>query len=115
MNAENIIEQSRNNLLLTGELNDFQLKNLKSWPAVLFDNLDKTKIKFDFTLDEDSEQENALGIHAGTVEFDFYFSKGVKTSKELKQQKLGNLTMWVKFMFWSDTKVVFKRKGKLWT
>ncbi|HLD91649.1 MAG TPA: hypothetical protein VI911_11680 [Patescibacteria group bacterium] len=114
MEPNNVVEQDRTNLLLTGVVSDFQLQNLKIWPKLVFDNLDTFNLKYDFCLDENSEKENSLGIYSGTVEYDFIFKKGSKVSKKTKERALHDIANWVRFLFWSDTEVIFKRKGKRW-
>ena len=85
---ENIIEQHKKNLLINGELSDFQLENLKKWPLILFDNIEQVAIKYDFQLDEDSKESNALGLCAGIIEFDFKFKKRTRISTSEKNDRL---------------------------
>lgn len=115
-NTTDMINEHKANLLLSGNLSDFQVKNLKSWPYIVFDlnKLENVEIKYNFKLNEDSEQSNALGVYAGEVSFDFQFKKNIRIYKKEKEKALGDLTLWTKFLFWNNTEVKFKRNGKLW-
>ena len=109
---ENIINAHRQALIISGSLSDFQLKNLKTWPFLLLNDLAKLKIKYDFN-SNDPEATNAQ-LSAGTVTFDFKFSKQVDRNSEQIISRLETLTMWTKFLFWKDTEVIFKKGGKKW-
>jgi len=113
--SNELIDKHKTTLLLTGELSDFQLTNLKAWPMILFDGLEQVTINYDFKLDENSEKENALGLCAGIISYDFEFSPNARITKKQKEQKLTQLTFWTRFLFWNDTEVVFKRRGRKWT
>jgi hypothetical protein len=113
-NAEQIIQESKTALLMTGELTEFQLTNLKNWPMIVFNDLEKVILKYDFQLDGASKDANALGLCAGTIEYNLIFAPKTKISKEKKEEGLTLLTQWTKFLFWNDTQVIFKKGGKKW-
>jgi len=99
---------------LTGKLSDYQLTNMKTWPFVVFDNLEKVTIEYNFekeTIDEITK-EKIIVLYAGFVTYDFVFKTEVK--EEQKEKALQALTVWTKFMFWKDTEVNFKKEGKEW-
>ena len=115
-NTTDMVSEHKANLLLSGNLSDFQVKNLKSWPYIVFDldKLENVEIKYNFKLNEESEQSNALGVYAGEVIFNFKFKKRIKIKQSEKEKALSDLTLWTKFLFWNDTEVKFKRNGKPW-
>ena len=110
---EQTIASHRQALLISGNLSDFQLKNLKTWPFLLFYNLETVSIEYDFS--NDSATDNTMNsLCAGKVTFDFKFNKRTyRTSKETVEA-LNNLTNWTKFIFWNDSEVSFKTNGKMW-
>ena len=65
--TESIIEDHKKMVIMTGSLSDFQLNNLKTWPFLLFDELETAEITYDFTklVGEQSE------LSPGTVQFNF--------------------------------------------
>lgn len=115
--TKDTISQHKTNLLLTGELSDFQLQNLKTWPMIVFQkhSLEKVSIHYDFKLDGNSEIANSLGLHAGKITYDFDFKANARITKKEKERCLNHLTFWVKYLFWNDTEVNFKRRGRPWT
>lgn len=111
------INEHRQMTILSGNLSDFQLKNLKLWPFVVFDNLDKTIIKYDFIklIKNPKTDEEERHVYSGKVSYDFIFKSNTEISLKTKQFALKNLKLWVKTMFWNDTVVEFKKGGKEWT
>ena len=110
-----IVEEHRKMLVLSWELSDFQLKNLKTWPFLLFDNIDKVEISYDFTKTIQENDEEVEDLCAGKIEFNIIFNKNTKIKKEVKEKGLETLSLWTKFLFWNDTEVIIKRNGKIWT
>lgn len=107
-----IVDEHRKMVMMTGNLSDFQLQNLKSWPYIVFDKeiLESAKITYDFTKLIAEEEE----LSPGTVQYDFNFKAGTKLNREETKKKLELLKLWVKFMFWKETEVRFLRAGKKW-
>ena len=106
-----IVDDHKKMLIMTGNLSDFQLDNLKKWPFILFDKeLDRVSVKYDFTKTVANEEE----LSAGLVTYDFEFKKNTKMSREETKKKLDLLTLWTRFLFWKETKVDFQRTGKKW-
>jgi hypothetical protein len=101
------IEEHKQMLILSGNLSDFQLENLRQWGRLLFNNVKAVTVNYDFS----SNKPNQL-VSAGTVEFDFTFDKDEVI--ENKDKKLEELTNWVRFLFWSDTKIMVKKNGEIW-
>lgn len=110
--TSNIVDEHRKMVVLTGNISEFQLKNIKAWPFIIFDqDLLKCEIKYDFTDIVEVEKDLAKTLNAGVVEYDFYFKKDPMDKVSLR---LAQLSLWTRFMFWEDTGVVFKKEGKLW-
>lgn len=97
---EKMLEDHKKMLIMTGNLSDFQLENLKTWPFIVFDNVSKVEIEYDFSevlkndLGEDTE-----GIGAGKVTFN------LSADKVPKEDQIEKLRNWTKFLFWKDTEV----------
>jgi len=105
-----IIEDHKKMVMMTGNLSDFQLNNLKTWPFLLFDSLESAEITYDFTkLVAESEE-----LSPGTMQYNFKFKKDTKLDRERTKKQLETLSLWVKFMFWKETEVRFLRAGKKW-
>lgn len=103
--SEKLVNDHRQMLLLSGNLSDFQLENLKKWPFVVFGtDLKQAEIHYDFKLEE-AQEEDMAGISAGSVHFKFTFNK--QPDKELADKGLSMLKIWTKFLFWQDTVVTF--------
>jgi hypothetical protein len=110
--AEQVVNEHRQMFLLTGNLSDFQLENLKKWPFIIFGkDLKKAEIAYDFKM-EQPDDVNARDLKAGSVTFDLFFKK--KPEQDFIASGLAMLQVWTKFMFWSDTEVILKLKGKKW-
>jgi hypothetical protein len=100
---EKAIEDHRNMLILSKNLSDFQINNLKTWPMLVFDNVDKCEIDYNFFDDNGN-------FVPGHVHFNFTFKDGipshqVKTATE-------NLNSWVKSVFFSSTEVKLLNEGE---
>jgi len=107
---QNVVEEHKKMVIMTGNLSDFQLKNLKTWPFLVFDGLESVEVSYDFTkLIDDAET-----LTPGKVEFNFTFKKGTKMDRSQTKERLEQLSVWTKFLFWKDTEVLFKESGKAW-
>lgn len=105
--AQNIVDQHRKMVVMTGNISDFQIQNLKSWPYLVFgDALEKVEIDYKFV----KGNEETGDMFAGEVNFDFTFNKEPK----YPGHATGLLTHWTKYLFWEDTKVTFSKEGKEW-
>lgn len=106
---QNIVDEHRKMVIMTGCLSDFQLENIKKWPFIVFGNdLLKVEINYDFV---DGNKEG-VQINSGSVEYDFYFNN--LPTEEVETMAKSMLTLWTKYLFWSDTKISFKKEGKKW-
>lgn len=108
---QTIVDEHRKMVIMTGQLSDFQLTNLKQWAFIVFqENLEKANITYDFT--KIVAEEEALS--PGVVQYDFYFKPGTKLVKADTKKRLEHLKTWVKFMFWKETEVRIMKDGKKW-
>lgn len=106
-----VVDDHKKMLIMTGNLSDFQLDNLKKWPFILFDKeLEQAEINYDFTKVVANEEE----LSPGRVSYNFTFKKNTKLSREETKKKLDMLSLWTRFLFWKETKVEFQRAGKKW-
>jgi hypothetical protein len=101
----NIVDDHRNMLMISKNLSDFQIKNLQSWSFLFFEGIDSVEISYNFL-------DNKGDFNAGKITFDIQTKKEI--NKEEKEKGKEFLTASTKFMFWSDTKVIIKKNGKLW-
>lgn len=106
-----VIDDHKKMLIMTGNLSDFQLDNLKKWPFILFDEtLEKVEIFYDFTEVVANEEE----LSPGRVSYNLAFKKNAKLNRDDTKKKLDLLSLWTRFLFWKETKVEFQRAGKKW-
>lgn len=117
--TEDQIEEHRKMVTLSGNLSDFQLTNLKTWPFIVFgEDLDKVEINYNFKSDSDQKDTdsgyNVDSLCAGKVSYNFYFNNEPSLSKEELQGRFDHLTLWTKFLFWKDTEVQFQKEGEEW-
>jgi hypothetical protein len=103
-----IIDDHRNMLSVSKNISIFQEQNLKKWPYIVFDNISKCNIKYNFISKEEE-------FYEGIVEFDFIFKNNESPSEIIKTRGLNSLKEWTQSLFWSNTHVVFKIKGEEWT
>lgn len=106
-NKGTIVDDHRNMLMVSKNISEFQEQNLKQWPMIVFDKLLAAKVDFDFINAKDE-------FYEGSVTFDFTFNEGEYPTEEKRKQAFQDLTIWTKFLFWSDTEVKFKLRGKEW-
>jgi hypothetical protein len=103
--TQNIVDEHRKMVVMTGNISDFQIENLKQWPFVVFgEDLKESKVDYDFVQGKEGD------LCAGSVNFDFNFKK---EPKEITKG-LDFLTHCTRYLFWADTEVTFTNKGKKW-
>jgi hypothetical protein len=100
--TDNIVDSHRKMLMVSKNLSDFQIENLRNWPFLFFTTVESVSVEWNFIDDNDL-------FYEGEVSFD------VKTSDT---NDLGVAVMYLeastKVMFWTDTKVSVKINGELW-
>ena len=113
---EKFLEEHRKMIANSGNLSDFHLAQLKNWPYVVFDNLESVDLKYDFAdmmkADVEGSDIKVKMNHPGKVEYDFYFKKNTRIKKDDFAKRLDILEKWIHSIFWTNTKVVFKRNGR---
>ena len=107
-----IIDDHRQALMLSGNLSDWHINNLKAWPKIVFDDVKDFDLVYDFT--EEAEDKDKKVLCAGKVIYNLRFEKEPEYTKEELYKRLEDLKTWVKVMFWKDTKVIIKKEGKKW-
>lgn len=107
MSSNTIIDDHRNMLMVSKNISEFQETNLKQWPLIVFDNVDEVSVDYDF-INASSE------FYEGKVVFDLTFKENIYPSEEKRKKAFEDLTLWTRFLFWSNTAVEFKLKGRLW-
>lgn len=106
-----VVDDHKKMLVMTGNLSDFQLENMKKWPFILFDQeLEKVEINYDFTKLVAEQEE----LSPGRVAYNMTFKANIKLNRDETKAKLAQLSLWTQFLFWKDTKVEYKRAGKKW-
>lgn len=102
-----IIDDHRNMLMVSKNISTFQEQNLKQWPSIVFDDVLATKVDYNFINTQDE-------FYAGKIVFDFTFTEGKYPTDDKRKQAFKDLELWTKFLFWVDTEVEFKLKGRVW-
>jgi len=98
--GEQQLEEHKQIVIMTGNISDFQLKNLKTWPFILFDDVETVTIDYNFTETVKNEDgENSEGIGAGKVKF------SIKSKAEPTEKAIETIKNWTKVLFWNDTVV----------
>lgn len=107
MNKE--IQSHKQAFLQSGKISDFQINNITKIISFCFKQygLESFSVNYNF-LDENN---NAT---AGIIEYDMQFS-GIPTyTKEEKELFKKTIEIAIKNIFFKETKVLLKRKGKTW-
>jgi len=111
---ENIINEHKKMLMISGKLSSFQIENLKNFPMVAFDGVKEFKLDYNFyKYNDEGEKE----ICSGRVLYDLNFSeKTIQNDiSEDELKKRGEaLKFFVRTLFWKDTKVEINREGSEW-
>jgi len=106
----NIIDDHRNMLILSGNLSSFHLDNLKAFPKIIFDDIKNFKLHYNFYTGNGEDKK----LYSGKVIYDIIFEKEPIFTKEELKKRSNDLKLWVKTLFWKDTKVTIKKNGKKW-
>ena len=107
--SNQVIDDHRNMLMLSRKLSEFQVNNMKGWVSLFFPQANGVKLKWDF-LKKNKHEE----FYAGKIEYDLSIDNKINISLEDQVKGMEYLEACTKFMFWSETKVVIKRNGKIW-
>jgi len=112
MNSRDAIEDHKKALMMSGNLSNFHLENIKKWPHIIFDDLDSFVVNFNF-IDQNGGTDGVSKVFAGVVVYDLQFKDGIEITDNIKE-KGSILKSWVKTLFWEDTKVTIKTEGEEW-
>jgi hypothetical protein len=104
-NNSTIVDSHRNMLMLSKNLSDFQIENLRQWPFVFFNGVENVSVSWNFIEEKDGEELFSPGF----VTFDITTQK----TNDLATSVVF-LESCVKLMFWSDTKVNILINGEPW-
>ena len=97
----NVVDSHRNMLMISKNLSDFQLENMKRWAFIFLTNVNKVSIDWSFIKDDE--------FHPGEVSYDIEMGEDQDLDTGLMY-----LTASTKVMFWTDTEVKIKVNGKEW-
>lgn len=103
MENHNIIDSHRNMLMVSKNLSDFQLENLRQWPLVFFNGVEQVRVDYSFIDVEDN-------FFAGNITFDLK----IPNPEQDLTVPIAYLDAATKLMFWSDTHVIIKVNGEIW-
>jgi len=105
-NTKDILEDMRKITMLTGELSSIHELNLKKWPYVAFEGVEKSEVDYDLSKDYTKE------VGEGYVHFYLTIYPEHEDQKLLKE-RCDQVTQWVRNMFWEEINVtVFFNKVK---
>ena len=97
---ELILEEHKKMLIFSGNLSDFQLKNLSGWASIVIPSFKEVKIKYNFK------------SGPGKIIYEFLLEN--KISDKIKDNALIALNQWAKSLFWEDTTVSIFFGKKEW-
>lgn len=97
---ELILEEHRKMLIFSGNVSDFQLKNISGWAKIVIPSFKEVKIQYNFK------------TGAGKIVYKFTLDKPV--NNDLKDKALIHLNEWAKAFFFADTTVSIFFNEKQW-
>ena len=107
-NQTNIVDSHRNMLMVSKNLSDFQIQNMKQWPFVFLSGVKSVKVNWDF-IKKDNEDNDEF--YSGEVEYQIEMESALDIDFKVG---ISHLELSTKLMFWSDTNVKIKVNGELW-
>ena len=109
-NAE-IISEHRKMLILSGNLSSFHMENLTNFPHIVFNELEKFELEYNFyKFNESGERQ----VFAGHITYNVDFKEGIEADEDELRKRAEALKFFVKSLFWEDTEVSIKRGGSEW-
>jgi hypothetical protein len=100
---DKIVEEHRNMLILSKNLSEFHINHLKNWPMLVFNDVDKCEVDWNFF------DENDV-LSPGYITFNFTFKQKPQVQELKKAQE--NLSSWCKCLFFKETEVTLLDEGK---
>ena len=101
-NTQEILEDMRKITMLTGEISKIHQENLKTWPYVIFNEINSVEIKYDLTKDYTKE------VGEGYIEF--RMESG--SDQDSIDTRCNALAAWVRNMFWNEIKIIIYNNNK---
>ena len=102
----NIVDSHRNMLMVSKNLSEFQIQNMKQWPFVFLNDVSSVKVNWNFIKKNEEDKDE---FYPGEVEYEIEMGEDPNL-----EMGLTHLELSTKLMFWSDTTVKLKVNGKLW-
>ena len=104
-----IIEDHKKALIVSGNISDFQLKNLKNYPFIAFGKIvESVEVSYNF------KHLGAEQVHPGSIIYNFKIKNGIRVKKEDLKNGIIHLKWLTKILFFNDTDVIITRNGKKW-
>jgi hypothetical protein len=91
-NTEQILEEHKKLAMLSNNLSDFQLENLKTYPFIVFDSIESAKIEYDVHL-----KDNRTSV----VKYHIKSTKEVDTLNFVSE-RVSSLKQWVRKLLWNE-------------
>ena len=109
--TKTIIEDHRAMFLLSGQMSDFQIKNLRAFPYIIFDDLYSFTLNYNFYKYDDSGDQH---ITPGSVDYDLIFKEDAKELDDIEKmkEKITHLKTFVQTLFWKETSVNVLKNGE---
>jgi hypothetical protein len=105
--SETVVKDHKNMLILSKELSDFQLVNLKNWPLLTFPWTKSVEVTYNFVNDKED-------FYPGKIIFNIKDPVTHREHKAVIKQNISALNYMVKYLFWEETEVEILRNGKKW-
>lgn len=104
----NIVDSHRNMLMVSKNLSEFQIQNMKQWPFVFLNGVKSVKVNWNFIKKNEEDQDE---FYPGEITYEIEMESASDIDINVGLLHLDTSS---KLMFWSDTIVKFKVNGKLW-
>lgn len=93
--VEKTLVDLKNMSILTGELAELHIKNLKAFPYIFFDHITSCELSWDINLQREANKKTSWVKYNLTI----------KESNDLMQNRVERMTWSVKNLLWNDTEV----------
>ena len=97
MSETKILAEHKHMLMISGNLSDFQITNMKTWPYIFFNNVESVELDYDFsgfTMANVSPKPGQVVYNIKTSNLE-----NIEQSKEMLESA-------TKMLFWPETEVV---------
>lgn len=96
-NAAEILNEHRKLMMITGKFSDFQIKNLETYPQIVFDNIKKIELEYDI--------QTTKG--AGFVKY----KVRLKKPQDNLEKRIDDLKSWVRHLLFKEVEVIVEIKN----